>query len=458
MATATGLPGRTGSLSATQPAGWLRPGSRRARNRSSRPPAGRARRSRSPARRRRRLPPSRWPGLAGTGPSGRGARCRAAVRPERASPPWPPAGIPPPARRRPGFRGRGAGRRPAGRPAGRLARRWRSSRPGRAAALAVRSGPACPAGPCRWPRTASPAPRRACPRPGHELADQVGPAVLQPGIQDPGGAERRYPAGRPRFRREPVPGGAVGRPLAGEQGDGNPVAVGRPAEVRGGARRPEDAPGQPVAPDALGIVGTQWRDLRHASSPRGPAWQDVRFVPYALCAGVLCRSSKFLAGEALRYASSRGQTVSRRRHEPPAAACYVWPAPGRDRIRRRNRAQLRRPERYIRARRMTWRGMAQMATDYDSPRKTDDELTEDSLQELQARRMDKSSSTIDVDPDDVAESLELPGADLSNEELSFRVIPRQADEFTCSSCFLVHHRSQLAETRGKLLVCRECAA
>ena len=86
-----------------------------------------------------------------------------------------------------------------------------------------------------------------------------------------------------------------------------------------------------------------------------------------------------------------------------------------------------------------------MATDYDSPRKTDDELTEDSLQELQARRMDKSSTTIDVDPDDVAESLELPGADLSNEELSFRVIPRQADEFTCSRCFLVHHRSQLAE-------------
>ena len=86
-----------------------------------------------------------------------------------------------------------------------------------------------------------------------------------------------------------------------------------------------------------------------------------------------------------------------------------------------------------------------MATDYDSPRKTDDDLSEDSLQELQARRMDKSSSTIDLDPDDAAEGLELPGADLSNEELSFRVIPRQADEFTCSRCFLVHHRSQLAE-------------
>ena len=102
--------------------------------------------------------------------------------------------------------------------------------------------------------------------------------------------------------------------------------------------------------------------------------------------------------------------------------------------------------------------VTKMATDYDSPRKTDDDLTEDSLQELQARRMDKSSSTIDLDPDDVAESLELPGADLSNEELSFRVIPRQADEFTCSRCFLVHHRSQLADERNGQLVCRECAA
>ncbi len=99
-----------------------------------------------------------------------------------------------------------------------------------------------------------------------------------------------------------------------------------------------------------------------------------------------------------------------------------------------------------------------MATDYDSPRKTDDELTEDSLQELQARRQDRSATAIDIDPDDVAESLELPGADLSNEELSFHVVPRRADEFTCSSCFLVHHRSQLAETRDGRLVCRECAA
>jgi Domain of unknown function (DUF4193) len=37
------------------------------------------------------------------------------------------------------------------------------------------------------------------------------------------------------------------------------------------------------------------------------------------------------------------------------------------------------------------------------------------------------------------------------------VIPQQADEFTCSSCFLVHHRSQLAIGRGNQMICAECA-
>ncbi|HEY3681994.1 MAG TPA: DUF4193 domain-containing protein [Streptosporangiaceae bacterium] len=98
-----------------------------------------------------------------------------------------------------------------------------------------------------------------------------------------------------------------------------------------------------------------------------------------------------------------------------------------------------------------------MATDYDSPRKTDDEINEDSLQELQARRNDKTSSVIDEDLD-AGEVTELPGADLSNEELAIRVLPRQADEFTCGRCFLVHHRSQLAEERNGQFICRECAA
>jgi hypothetical protein len=62
-----------------------------------------------------------------------------------------------------------------------------------------------------------------------------------------------------------------------------------------------------------------------------------------------------------------------------------------------------------------------------------------------------------VDEADLAEALELPGADLSNEELSVRVLPRQADEFTCSRCFLVKHRSQLSAGSDSQPVCLECA-
>jgi len=99
-----------------------------------------------------------------------------------------------------------------------------------------------------------------------------------------------------------------------------------------------------------------------------------------------------------------------------------------------------------------------MATDYDAPRKTDEELNEDSIEELKARRLDKNSGKVDEDEVEAAESFELPGADLSHEELSVQVLPRQSDEFTCSQCFLVHHRSQLASDSGGQLVCQDCAA
>jgi hypothetical protein len=98
-----------------------------------------------------------------------------------------------------------------------------------------------------------------------------------------------------------------------------------------------------------------------------------------------------------------------------------------------------------------------MATDYDAPRR-EEELDEASLDELQAaRRADPKSGIVDVDEADLAESLELPGADLSGEELAVKVTPRQAHEFTCSVCHLVHHRRLLADQRGDRLICRDCA-
>ena len=99
-----------------------------------------------------------------------------------------------------------------------------------------------------------------------------------------------------------------------------------------------------------------------------------------------------------------------------------------------------------------------MATDYDAPRRDEVDLGEDSLEELKSRRTDAQSGSVDVDETDVAETFELPGADLADEELSVKVLPMQADEFRCSRCFLVHHRSQLAYERNGELICTECAA
>jgi hypothetical protein len=98
-----------------------------------------------------------------------------------------------------------------------------------------------------------------------------------------------------------------------------------------------------------------------------------------------------------------------------------------------------------------------MATDYDAPRRDEVDLGEDSLEELKSRRVDAQSAIVDVDEAEVAESFELPGADLADEELTVRVLPMQADEFRCSRCFLVHHRSQLAVERNGDMICRECA-
>jgi hypothetical protein len=102
-----------------------------------------------------------------------------------------------------------------------------------------------------------------------------------------------------------------------------------------------------------------------------------------------------------------------------------------------------------------------VATDYDAPRRNQVEETEDdSLKALSARRSDPQSGAVDVDETDLNEALELPGADLSylsEDELTMRVVPKQADEFTCSSCFLVHHRSRLGRKSRDRVLCRDCA-
>ena len=98
-----------------------------------------------------------------------------------------------------------------------------------------------------------------------------------------------------------------------------------------------------------------------------------------------------------------------------------------------------------------------MATDYDASRKTEDEQKEESLE---ARRLasgdqDKTSGKVDEDETELAETYELPGADLSHETLDIEVTPRQSDEFTCTACFLVQHESRRSSPSKDL--CSDCA-
>jgi hypothetical protein len=97
-----------------------------------------------------------------------------------------------------------------------------------------------------------------------------------------------------------------------------------------------------------------------------------------------------------------------------------------------------------------------MAIDYDEPRKSESEPVPESLDELRTAPGAVRTADVDLDEADTAEGIELPGADLSGLELTVEIVPPKQDEFVCSSCFLVHHRSQLAREKNGLAFCSEC--
>ncbi|MGH2720243.1 MAG: DUF4193 family protein [Actinomycetota bacterium] len=78
----------------------------------------------------------------------------------------------------------------------------------------------------------------------------------------------------------------------------------------------------------------------------------------------------------------------------------------------------------------------------------DAEPAEASLEELLSKRTDVS-----VVEDDEETLLDL-SRDERMESLTFRAVPKQANEFVCASCFLVKHQSQLADPANNL--CRDC--
>jgi len=97
------------------------------------------------------------------------------------------------------------------------------------------------------------------------------------------------------------------------------------------------------------------------------------------------------------------------------------------------------------------------ASDYDARRVSDvDTADRSALRELAPVLPRPSAAIVDDDQNDVP-FFELPGADLSGEELTVAVIPVREDEFTCSGCFLVQHRSRLRSTAGGRQICADCA-
>jgi hypothetical protein len=95
--------------------------------------------------------------------------------------------------------------------------------------------------------------------------------------------------------------------------------------------------------------------------------------------------------------------------------------------------------------------------DYDAPRRPVVELDDDSLTELKVGTASAQSPGVDLDEAEAMERFELPGADLSGEEMTVTVVPMQSDEFRCSRCFLVQHRSQREARRDGQDVCRDCS-
>lgn len=68
----------------------------------------------------------------------------------------------------------------------------------------------------------------------------------------------------------------------------------------------------------------------------------------------------------------------------------------------------------------------------------------------------RSIAVIDHAEIELADSYELPGGELPPDELALEIIAEQVDEFTCSGCFLVRHRSQLAAEKHGMKYCKDC--
>jgi hypothetical protein len=94
-----------------------------------------------------------------------------------------------------------------------------------------------------------------------------------------------------------------------------------------------------------------------------------------------------------------------------------------------------------------------MTQDYDARKSTSLEA-EDSLEEIITRKPEQPVGVAE-DENDLAFEMELVPDDELADVVEIRPVPKQQNEFTCKSCFLVKHVSQLADRKKEL--CRDCA-
>ena len=98
-----------------------------------------------------------------------------------------------------------------------------------------------------------------------------------------------------------------------------------------------------------------------------------------------------------------------------------------------------------------------VATDYDEVRSDVKESQDNSLQALQSANAPDARSVVrELDEADAFDDAITPGGEFVAEELVVQVIPQAQDEFTCYSCFLVRHRSQVAREKNGHAYCVEC--
>ena len=77
---------------------------------------------------------------------------------------------------------------------------------------------------------------------------------------------------------------------------------------------------------------------------------------------------------------------------------------------------------------------------------------EASLEEILTKKPEERPAP---EEEEEEESILALGREEPTETLSVKVVPQQPTEFTCRKCYLVKHRSQLADK--KRMYCRDCA-